>query len=162
MLHKSEVFQNSQKITSNLGYFCSKIVAKNFQKSPNLVTMVPMIDDYIWNWHDQQCDQNWRNFAALALFERSKHLSKLRIYFGKCYCAIGQYFIAVNGQILIKWGSYLVTLNRPVKNRIVMAIILYLPPSPPGSRESVISSSCLFSKSISTVDWFLNNYGAWI
>ena len=104
-----------------------------------------MIDDYIWNWHDQQCDQNWRNFAALALFERSKHLSKLRIYFGKCYCAIGQYFIAVNGQILIKWGSYLVTLNRPVKNRIVMAIILYLPPSPPGSRESVISSSCLFS-----------------
>ena len=34
------VFKIAQKVTNHLDYFCVKFVAKKFQKSPNLVTLV--------------------------------------------------------------------------------------------------------------------------
>ena len=41
---KNNVFKLNKKVTLHLGYFCKKIVTKNFQKLSNLVTLLVVVE----------------------------------------------------------------------------------------------------------------------
>ena len=75
-----------------------------------------------------QCDQMWQNFATLAKFKNIwqiflglviLYLAKFWTYFG-IFLLIGQIFIAVNGHILKKQISILVTLLA-IENYLISA-----------------------------------------
>ena len=38
-----DVFKTAQLVNIHLGYFCKKIYARELKKSPNLVTLLPII-----------------------------------------------------------------------------------------------------------------------
>ena len=72
-LHELISFKIDQKLTIFYVTFKGEFVAKNFQKSPNLVTLVKSASVWIHlpRWLEvegEQCDHIWKNFVTLATF----------------------------------------------------------------------------------------------
>ena len=81
---KRDVFQSSPQSTKYLGYYCQRIVTKNFEKSPNLATLarwgyVPY-SFYLWSFNVWRASRRWHtHFRHLPL--------PLTAPFGCCCCA---------------------------------------------------------------------------